>query len=259
MEEAKPVLAGGGKYKKLKARVEKLEKSIEKITECSPCQKIKEINEKLDDVQEEIDALKETKPGAFGGESTILGNLDKKYTDQLMTFLEPVLQKPSSTWMRCWHAITDGWNAATFHEKCDEKGPTITIIKAGDYIFGGYTNEPWRSKPCAYATANKAFIFTLYNKNGYKPLKQPLLPGNEDAAMYNCNDYGPTFGNGNDIYIADQAASKKESYTSCGHTYQAPSGYSVAEQVAAGRHCDYIAGSFQFTPNDVEVFYEVVN
>lgn len=27
------------------------------------CQKIKEINEKLDDFQEEIDALKETKPG----------------------------------------------------------------------------------------------------------------------------------------------------------------------------------------------------
>lgn len=35
MEEAKPVLAGGGKFKKLKARVEILEKSIKKITECS--------------------------------------------------------------------------------------------------------------------------------------------------------------------------------------------------------------------------------
>ncbi|KAL9972013.1 hypothetical protein ACROYT_G018245 [Oculina patagonica] len=226
---------------------------------------IKEINNKLDHLQEEIDALKETKPGptsptslgAFGGESTILGNLDKKYTDQLMTYLEPVLQ--SGKLVRCWHALADGWGAATFHEKCDGKGPTVTIIKVGDYIFGGYANEPWKSAPCAYATANKAFIYTLYNKDGYKPLKQPLLAGKEAFAMYNCNSYGPTFGAGNDIYIADQAASKTESYTGCGHTYQAPPGYSVAEQVATGRHCDYIVGSFQFTPNDVEVFYEAIN
>lgn len=113
--------------------------------------------------------------------------------------------------------------------------------------------------PCAYAAASKAFIFTLYNKDGYKPLKQPLLAWKENNAMYNCISYGPTFGDGNDIYIADQAVSKKESYTGCGNTYHAPPGYSVAEQVISGRHCDYIAGSFQFTPNDVEVFYEAVN
>ena len=82
------------------------------------------------------------------------------------------------------------------------------------------------------------------------------MVGKEAKAMYNCYSYGPTFGDGNDIYIADRANTKKDSYTQCGSGYQAPLGFSIAEQVAAGRHCDYFAGTFQFTPSNVEVFYE---
>ena len=48
--------------------------------------------------------------------------------------------------MRCWRAKTDGWAASTFHSKCDGKGPTVTIIKVGSYIFGGYTGVSWSSK-----------------------------------------------------------------------------------------------------------------
>ena len=49
-------------------------------------------------------------------------------------------------WKLCWRASRDGWNANTFHYQCDEKGPTITIIRVGKYIFGGYTSLPWPSK-----------------------------------------------------------------------------------------------------------------
>ena len=48
--------------------------------------------------------------------------------------------------MQCWHAKTDGWEDSTFHSKCDGKGPTVTIIKVGSYIFGGYTDVSWSSK-----------------------------------------------------------------------------------------------------------------
>ena len=48
--------------------------------------------------------------------------------------------------MTCWHAKTDGWAASTFHSNCDEKGPTVTIIQVGNYIFGGYTDVSWPSK-----------------------------------------------------------------------------------------------------------------
>ena len=48
--------------------------------------------------------------------------------------------------MRCWHAKTDGWAASTFHSNCDGKGPTVTIVQVGSYIFGGYTDKSWGGK-----------------------------------------------------------------------------------------------------------------
>ena len=77
--------------------------------------------------------------------SIILGGLDpNKYLGKLISFLDPVLPTASRTdFVRCWHAKTDGWAASTFHSNCDGRGPTVTIIKVNDYIFGGYTDVSW--------------------------------------------------------------------------------------------------------------------
>ena len=48
--------------------------------------------------------------------------------------------------MRCWHAKTDGWATSTFHSNCDGKGPTVTIVQVGSYIFGGYVDKSWGGK-----------------------------------------------------------------------------------------------------------------
>ncbi|XP_044164997.1 hemicentin-2-like isoform X2 [Acropora millepora] len=78
--------------------------------------------------------------------SSILGSLDVKYVDKLNSFLAPVLRSSSrSRFVRCWRAQTDGWAASTFHSNCDGKGPTVTIIQVGSYIFGGYTDLSWFS------------------------------------------------------------------------------------------------------------------
>ena len=64
-----------------------------------------------------------------------------------MSYLDPVVPDAfRSEFVRCWHAKTDGSDASTFHSNCDGKGPTVTIIQSGDYIFGGYTDVSWRSK-----------------------------------------------------------------------------------------------------------------
>ena len=66
---------------------------------------------------------------------------------KLISFLDPVLPTAShSDFVRCWHAKTDGWAASTFHSNCDGRGPTVTIIKVNDSIFGGYTDVSWSSK-----------------------------------------------------------------------------------------------------------------
>ena len=79
------------------------------------------------------------------GASIILGSLDpNKYLGKLISFLDPVLPGTSRTeFVRCWHAKTDGWAASTFHSNCDGRGPTVTIVKVNEYIFGGYTDVSW--------------------------------------------------------------------------------------------------------------------
>ena len=63
-----------------------------------------------------------------------------------MSFLDPVLlSSQRSGFVRCWHAKTDGSNASTFHDNCDGKGPTVTIIKYDKYIFGAYTDVSWHT------------------------------------------------------------------------------------------------------------------
>jgi len=161
--------------------------------------------------------------------SAILGSLDhSKYLGKLITYLDPVLPSPSrSYFVRCWHANTDGSAASTFHSNCDGKGPTVTIIRSGSYIFGGYTDKSWQSSGGYYSSASKAFLFSLYNKDGYNPVKLTQYQ-NQHLAVYHNSGYGPTFGN-HDIYISNNALSKSNSYTYCGNVYSAPSGYSAGD------------------------------
>ena len=45
-----------------------------------------------------------------------------------------------------YRASRDGWTASNFHSYCDNKGPTVTVVKSGNYIFGGYTDTSWDGK-----------------------------------------------------------------------------------------------------------------
>ena len=106
---------------------------------------------------------------------------------------------------------------------------------------------------CVYASSSKPFIYSLYNINGFSPVKLKIKSGRQSHAIYRCSSHGPTFGGGNDIRIYNNAASNRNSYTYCGYTYHPPPGYSSPHF-----SCRFYAGggSNYFTPTDVEVFYE---
>ena len=104
---------------------------------------------------------------------------------------------------------------------------------------------------CSYSAASKAFLFSLYNKDGYNPVKLTQYR-NHQYAMYSCSHSGPRFGNGYDIYISNNALDNSASYTRCGYTYSAPTGYSTGS-------CGFFTGGYHFTPTDIEVFYEIGN
>ena len=47
-------------------------------------------------------------------------------------------------WRLIYRASEHGYTAKSFHECCDDKGPTLVIIKSsGGWIFGGYTTQSW--------------------------------------------------------------------------------------------------------------------
>ena len=75
--------------------------------------------------------------------SVIVGN-NKNHLTSLSSWLAPVAKGVYSRWKRCWRASVDGWETrTTFHSQCNDKGPTVTIIRVGKYIFGGYASLSW--------------------------------------------------------------------------------------------------------------------
>ena len=108
---------------------------------------------------------------------------------------------------------------------------------------------------CQYRYDSQAFLFSLVNKPGRAPVKLPqtgTYSYYNSHSIYDCSSYGPTFGLGHDIYIADYASSSSSSCTNLGWTYSAPSGYRLADTFTK----TFLAGSYKFTPDEVETFYE---
>ncbi|XP_067041439.1 uncharacterized protein [Acropora muricata] len=169
---------------------------------------------------------------------------DTSKISQLTSWLEPRLQNSlKSYWTLCWRASTHGWSAGTFHSNCDGRGPTVTIVSVSShYIFGGYTDQSWQGSAYNYIYSPNAFIYSLRNYYGYGYFKNDVT--SPSHATYSHSGYGPTFGSGHDIYLADNAGYNYNSYFSC-------SGYN-------DRYCDnYLwVGSYNFCPSNAEVYYE---
>ncbi|KAM7425483.1 hypothetical protein ABFA07_023096 [Porites harrisoni] len=79
----------------------------------------------------------------FSINSTILhGN--QYYLRHLHRFLASAPEVgEDSSWLLCYSATSHGWKAKIFHDRCDGKRNTVTIIQKHQYVFGGYTDIPW--------------------------------------------------------------------------------------------------------------------
>jgi len=174
--------------------------------------------------------------------STIIAN-NVVYQSHLNQFLAPAVGNDSK-WLLCYRASSDGWDVSNFHTKCDGKPHTVTIIKVGDHVFGGYTDIPWESS-ASYGFTSKAFIFSLHNNEGLGPFKSMVIW--PFRAIYRNAGLGPTFGGVTDILIANNANSNQYSRTNFGRSYSVPNGVQNRGTL--------LAGSYNFSPDDWEVFY----
>ena len=94
----------------------------------------------------------------------------------------------------------DGSLGKNFHEKCDNKGPTITLYKNNNgFIFGGYASISWTSDG-NYHAAPDCFIFTLTNIHNTEPTKFPTK--DKDQGTQHSSSKGTSFGDGCDINIS---------------------------------------------------------
>ena len=86
-----------------------------------------------------------------------------------------------------------------FHNKCDNKGPTITLIQNDKgYIFGGYASIPWTSSN-TWKSAPDSFLFSFTNIYNIEPTKFPSK--NDQKEIHHESNYGPEFGSGHDLGI----------------------------------------------------------
>ena len=88
----------------------------------------------------------------------------------------------------------DGENFKTFHQKCDNKGSTMTIIETENgLIFGGYTDLNWDTSNIK-KNDKDTFLFSFNHRKKY-PKR------NDNYSIYCSDTQGPKFGHGPQIYF----------------------------------------------------------
>ena len=71
-----------------------------------------------------------------------------------------------------FRATRDGGSSINFHQKCDGKAKTITIIKTIKGLkFGGYIDKAWSNNGFWITDDENCFIFSLDLKKIYNPIK----------------------------------------------------------------------------------------
>ena len=152
------------------------------------------------------------------------------YLKYIMNWISP----DKKIYFNLIYNLAFGNTAKSFHNYCDNKGPTLTVVYAkSGYYFGGYTTENWDCSN-AYKKDANAFIFSL-NNNKY-------AKASNDNAIYCNSSYGPTFGSGHDLYIADKCNENSNNYNGTNNTYNFGSNYYLN------------GGSYNFQVSKLEVY-----
>ncbi|XP_078353585.1 uncharacterized protein LOC144638243 isoform X2 [Oculina patagonica] len=171
-------------------------------------------------------------------EGSIEGSLiikNKDHHSALISWLPP-----NTTCSLLYRSSTDGKTPADFHCCCDNKGPTLVLIKSGEYIFGGYTSESWETADSLQAIEDRqSFLFTLVNPSGNEPVK---ITQNNDACIRCSSSLEPTFGNTR--YYDHQVWKDLSSNLDLGYGFKCPDNVKMKA---------FFTGGKQFTISELEV------
>ncbi|CAB4377957.1 unnamed protein product [Rhizophagus irregularis] len=120
-----------------------------------------------------------------------------------------------------YRASRDGNTTESFHDKCDNRGATLTVVKirraAGSFFWGnssqlvgGYNPLPWDNSS-GWKSTYDSFIFSFTNINDLRSAKVCYSHG--DANSIGCHsDKGPTFGWNLNVYMGIWYGGRTNSY-----------------------------------------------
>ena len=99
-----------------------------------------------------------------------------------------------------------GAKFSDFHSRCDDKGPTLVLMKCSNgRVCGGYTSVSWSTGGSRQAISESSFMTIIMQKGGgfrkdekaflfSVDLKTCYLPPNPDEAVFHGANEGPNFG-----------------------------------------------------------------
>ena len=126
------------------------------------------------------------------------GRLTKEHKKQL----EDWIGKGSRTFELVFSLTKDEGTAKAFHDKCDNQGPTVTVVyNDQNSIYGGYAYESWKYSGGYYSDAN-AFLFQLAFSGNKKRNKFSVKTSGN--ALYGYSTKGPIFGQ-DDLWTFNKA------------------------------------------------------
>ena len=145
------------------------------------------------------------------------------------------LNKSISKMDLIYRTSRDGDNSKCFHNMCDGKINTLTVIKTSmGKRFGAFTQAEWSSEE-GYINDNKTFLFSIDEKEFYYIKKEQTK-----YAIFCNKNYGPSFGKGPDLYISSNCRNN--------------SSYTKQESFDYKGKTDALVGKTKFSANDYEVY-----
>lgn len=192
-----------------------------------------------------IHGLRELYTGKKSFESEIL---DAK---EVVDLIKLCRFKRSDNWKLILRGSRDGFESSTFHDKCDGMSKTLVLVKSTDgWIFGGYTEVEWGSDG-TWSYDSNAFIFSFRNREDLPIIFKSL----GDKSSYSHGKFGPTFGSGYDLYIADRCNTNAGSYSNLGYSYKvAGENKFIFGSIEANT---FLNGSFNFQVENYEVYQKI--
>jgi hypothetical protein len=106
----------------------------------------------------------------------------------------------SIKWNRLFRGSEHEFSAAAFHRLCDNKGPTVVIVKSGNgRVAAGYSSVSWKSGSGVFENNPNGFLCAIDSNR----LSPELFKGvSGKCKIQQLYDYGPDFFDG--FYIHDK-------------------------------------------------------